>query len=122
MHVDLVDTATGDVVETCSGHTYSVRDAEFGRDGRRFVTASQDTTAAVWDTEPGSELPRIPAPRDGDRVFELDAGRRLILFMPARTNRLAVADAATGATLRTLVEEGRRELRGLFLEDGNVAA
>lgn len=122
VRVERVDTATGEVVTAYLGHTYGVRDAEFSRDGRRFVTASQDLTAAVWDTEPGSELPALASPRDAALILDMDPSLRFVLFASEKPSRLAVADGATGDTVRTLVGNGAPGLRALFLDDGNVVA
>src|SRR5262249_41977664 len=39
-----------------NGHSNSVVRAAFSGDGKRVVTASEDTTARIWDAESGKEI------------------------------------------------------------------
>lgn len=41
------------------GHTGSVRTIEYSRDGSRLVTASQDGTARVWDSQTGAQIAEL---------------------------------------------------------------
>jgi len=63
-------------------HAGAVRTAAFSQDGRRIVTASDDTTARVWDAESGEPLSpplehsnrviRAELSPDGERALTLD--------------------------------------------------
>jgi WD40 repeat protein len=53
--VSIVDIGTGNIREL-RGHTDSIYTAEFSRDGKRLLTASDDGTARVWNVREGSSL------------------------------------------------------------------
>ncbi|NUN50612.1 MAG: hypothetical protein HUU15_17510, partial [Candidatus Brocadiae bacterium] len=114
-----IDTATGEVVHRYSGHSYGVSSAAYSGDGRRVVSAANDMTAAVWDAEPGAELPLLPAPRDGGTVADFDPDRGLLLVVPP-AGGVAVADAATGITARSLRGPRPGGDPPLFLPNGHV--
>jgi WD40 repeat protein len=46
------DAKTGAEALTLKGHTDRVLSASFSPDGTRIVTASDDSTARVWDARP----------------------------------------------------------------------
>lgn len=50
--VRLVDSYTGQELHRFAGHRAAVTAARFSADGARLVTASQDTTALLWDIPP----------------------------------------------------------------------
>ncbi len=54
--VRLWNAATGQLLQTYSGHTDSALAVAFSHDGRRLVSASYDNTARVWDVDTGSQL------------------------------------------------------------------
>jgi WD40 repeat protein len=85
------------------GHTDWVRSAAFSPDGRRIVTASQDTTARIWDANTGYEVAQLRGHTDrvGGAAFSPD-GSRIVTASADRTVR--VWDAATGR--ETLVLRG----------------
>jgi WD40 repeat protein len=53
--ISLLGVRSGEVINSASPHgpIETVPDADFSPDGRRFVTASQDYTARVWDAQTG---------------------------------------------------------------------
>ncbi|HSK03808.1 MAG TPA: protein kinase [Kofleriaceae bacterium] len=55
LDVRLVDVATG-AVRDLRGHTDANYSIEWSRDGRRLLTASDDTTARVWTVADGSSI------------------------------------------------------------------
>ncbi len=114
-----IDTATGEAVQRYQGHSYTVNHAEYSRDGLRLVSASSDMTAAVWDVNPGSEMPVVPSPRDGGLIADVDPDRGLLLILPPGGG-IAYADAATGSTVRTLVDGPSTVALARFLPGGNI--
>jgi WD40 repeat protein len=47
---------TGELLFTLVGHTSGVVDIAYSPDGRKIATASNDTTAKIWDATTGREL------------------------------------------------------------------
>jgi tetratricopeptide (TPR) repeat protein len=54
--VELLDVATGRLLQTLVGHTADVVWITFSPDGRRIATASYDQTVKIWDTATGREV------------------------------------------------------------------
>lgn len=52
----IVDTRSGQVLQTLRGHEDNVLSVQFSSDGRRLLTASYDHTARLWDLGTGKEL------------------------------------------------------------------
>jgi WD40 repeat protein len=59
------DVETGQLIHTLTGHSFTVNDVRFSRDGRWLVTASADGTARIWDAKSGS--PRLILLSHGDK-------------------------------------------------------
>ncbi len=95
------------------GHTASVYDLDFSRDGSRLITGSFDKTARIWDVESERQVLSMPHP---NQVY-------LAKFSPdgqlcatgSRDSVVRVWDAGTGQLLQTL----RGHSHGLqFSRDG----
>src|SRR5262249_27429403 len=54
--IHIWDTATGQELPKCQGHTSKVLAVAFRGDGQRLVTASHDGTVRQWDTKTGHEV------------------------------------------------------------------
>ncbi|MBN1264821.1 MAG: DUF4062 domain-containing protein [Anaerolineales bacterium] len=52
----LWDTQTGEKIREFEGHTSRVTTLAFLPDGRRFISASWDSTVRVWDTHTGEQI------------------------------------------------------------------
>jgi Tol biopolymer transport system component len=75
--------------------------ASFSPDGRRIVTASDDTTARVWDAESGREIARLQAYEGTVRSASFSPdGLRIVTASSDKTAR--VWDAASGAEIALL--------------------
>ena len=53
------ETASGRPLWRLDGHTRWVQSAAFSSDGKRLVTASQDTTARIWDIKTGLPIAEL---------------------------------------------------------------
>jgi WD40 repeat protein len=83
--------------------------AEFSPDGTRFLTASWDNTARVWDSQTGAPVTPVLAPREAPRPTGLAArfspdGARVLTGSGDGTAR--VWDARTGAPLTPWMDHG----------------
>jgi WD40 repeat protein len=54
----------GKLLATLQGHAGPVYSAQFSPDGKRTVTASQDHTARLWETESGKLLATLQGHED----------------------------------------------------------
>jgi RNA polymerase sigma factor (sigma-70 family) len=73
--VHLLEVASGKERHRLAGHVGQVTSVAFSADGRRAVSASEDTTALVWDLGPAAAA--LPAGRDAawDDLAHADAAR-----------------------------------------------
>jgi WD40 repeat protein len=60
-NVDVIDTATGQVLTTVDANAREVRAMSFFPNGQRFVTGGQDGQVRIWDTETGKLLLSLKA-------------------------------------------------------------
>jgi WD40 repeat protein len=106
--VHLMEVASGQERHRLVGHRGEVTNVAYAADGRRLVSASEDTTALVWDLGPAAA--GTPAERDApwDDLTGADAARayravRLLAASPAffrdRLRPVAPADEARVARL-----------------------
>jgi WD40 repeat protein len=83
------------------GHGATVRSAAFSTDGLRIVTASNDTTARVWDSRTG--LPLIVLSGHGGRVIDAEFSPDRRRIVTASEDKIArIWDAETGKLRVTL--------------------
>ena len=86
--IALVDTETGNLLQTLEGHARGVRVLTFNADGTRLASASDDETVKLWDTATGQEvLSRQSLPNIVDIGFTRD-GRKLIAVGQDGTTRI----------------------------------
>ena len=100
-------------VITFTSHLKGVSSAEFSPDGRRIVTASEDKTLMLWDTETGERFRTLIGHGEGvlSGAFSLD-GR--YVAGASTDGDVRVWNAATGETLSTFGGGGKAINRAVF--------
>jgi WD40 repeat protein len=99
--VKVWDSATGQELFTCKGHTGRVLGVAFSSDGKQLASASMDSTMKVWDAATGREVVSLQGHKGwvAGVVFSPD-GRRLA--SAGTDGTVKVWDAATGQELLSL--------------------
>ncbi|MDX8353975.1 NB-ARC domain-containing protein [Cognatiyoonia sp. IB215182] len=99
------------------GHHRTVNGAVFSKDGRYIVTASDDSTARLWDTETGAEIRSFKGHQSivFSAVFSKD-GRHVLTASSDSTARLW--DTETGAEIRSFKGHEDDVMIAAFSEDG----
>ncbi|MFN0010457.1 MAG: protein kinase domain-containing protein [Phycisphaerales bacterium] len=99
------------------GHTKSISSATFSPDGARIVTASEDTTARVWDAASGASLAELKGhTKSVSSAAFSSEGTRIVTAGWDETAR--VWDAATGASLAELTGHTAPVRSAAFSPDG----
>lgn len=119
--VILLDTETGDIVQTLTGPNNFITSARFLNDGARVASLDQDRVMFVWDTARGETLWRA---RGVDEFFDERPDGRLVV---RRGEEIAVLAGATGETLATIeapdlwrIENAKGETPFLTIHTDNV--
>lgn len=63
--VHLIDTTTGRLVRTISGHQYGVCDLLFSSNGKHVISSGRDTTVRICGVSDGTEVAALSKPRGG---------------------------------------------------------
>jgi dipeptidyl aminopeptidase/acylaminoacyl peptidase len=101
-----------------SGHTQLVLSAIFSADGRRVITASDDSTARIWDSNTRRELMTLSGHTQAveGAAFTPD-GKLIVTASSDKTVRLW--DASTGKQLRELDGHTGKVNWAMFSPDGH---
>jgi WD40 repeat protein len=63
--VHLLDTTTGKLVRSVSGHRYGVTDLLFSASGKHLLSVGRDTTVRICQVADGKEVAQVGKPRGG---------------------------------------------------------
>lgn len=117
----------GNVARRFPGHTAAVRALVFLPDGRRFLSAGEDRTVRVWDTETGAQLTSLTGHAEAVvalavspsgrcalsasldrtlRLWDLDKGEAMSCFAGHRGRVLSVAYSPDGRYALSGDEDG----------------
>ena len=95
----IVDSTTGEVRFTLTGHSDRINTARFDSRGNRVVTASDDGLAIIWDATTGKELHRLKLHRSWVNHAEFSADGTQVLTASS-DGQVALWDANTGKLIR----------------------
>jgi WD40 repeat protein len=106
---------------TFTGHTAPVFSVSFSADGSRLVSASQDRTVRLWDTETGRSLAVLEGHTDEvfSAVFHPD-GRRIT--SAGRDRAILIWDVSSGAEVARLHGHTNYVYSLAFSPDGSTLA
>ena len=103
------------------GHEDNVNSAAYSADGQRIVTASEDKTAKVWDTETGQELMTLKG--HGGHVYSAAYSADGQSIVTASYDKTAkVWNAQTGKELMTLTGLDDQVMSATYSPDGKRIA
>lgn len=99
------------------GHTDRVNAARFSPDSKRFLTASLDNTAKLWDTRTGKLLAVLSGHKQGVSSAEFSPDGKMI-FTADGSGAVRIWDAVSANLLKVLREHDLNILSVKFSPDG----
>ena len=96
-----IDVTKFKLLQTLTGHSYDVYSATYSPDGRKIVSASEDTTIKIWNANTGSCLQTLKGHTSwvNSASYSPD-GTKIVSASNDRT--IKIWDANTGSCLQTL--------------------
>ncbi|MFM6131974.1 MAG: tetratricopeptide repeat protein [Sphaerospermopsis kisseleviana] len=119
--IKLWNIATGEEIQTLTGHSGSIRTISFSPDGKILASGSSDKTIKLWDIATGEEIQTLTGHSDWIRTISFSPdGKTLASGSDDKTVKLW--DIATGEEIQTL--GGRSDsIRTIsFSPDGKILA
>ncbi|MCI0399447.1 MAG: protein kinase, partial [Chloroflexi bacterium] len=115
------DVASGEAIQTLSGHSQWVQSIAFSPDGQLVATSSGDRTAIIWEVATGQPLQTLRGHTGfvWDLAFSPDGSQ---LATAATDTTLILWDATTGQLLRTLAGHQNGVFGVAFSPDGRLLA
>jgi hypothetical protein len=98
--VRLWDPATGALLQTLEGHSYSVKAVVFSPDSKLVASASHDGTVRLWDPATGESLQMLEGHSHWVDAVAFSPDSKLVAS--ASSDGIRLWDTATGASLQTL--------------------
>ncbi len=95
------DLKTGEVIDTLTGHTGTVRSVAWSPDGTHIVSGSRDNTIKIWDADKGAEIKTLKG-----HTFWVESvawspdGTRIV--SGSYDNTIKIWDADKGTVINTL--------------------
>lgn len=119
--VILLDAASGQLLNTLSGHTNTIRSVAFSPDGNRLVTSSWDNTALLWNVASGNRLNSVIWQAMGSDAITFSPDSKT-LASSLTDLTIALLDVSSGQTLQTLSGHTGRINSLAFSPDGGTLA
>ena len=107
--IRLVDTATGEVQRTFTGHTNAVYRGVFSPDEKLLASSSRDHTARIWDIASGQELRQLDGFRCSVKAVAFSPDGQT-LAASGNDGMLKLWDVKTGKELKSLVHKDSADI------------
>ena len=102
----LIDLKTGKLLHpTDPGHTSMIRKVAFSLDGKKIITASEDTTIGIWDSATAGLLHRLEGHHSIIRHLALDPNGQSFYSGGSRDPHIYCWDLHSGKRLRTITND-----------------
>ena len=119
--IKVFNTATGEVVCTCSDHTAPVNAVVFTADSKRLITAGRDSVIKVWDAANGTLIRTLDGATNGETQLAVSRdGTRVAGGGYGST--ACVWDLNTGKVLLTMPNHKEPVRAAAFSDDGAMLA
>lgn len=98
--IQIIDTASGDVLRRLVGHTDIVRDMIYQADNNQLVSASNDNTLIVWNVEDGTIAQQYRHPADVLKIDISESGEHILTVASDGMYRLWGSETLAQLTAR----------------------
>jgi WD40 repeat protein len=121
-NIKLWNVATGQEVETLTGHTKYINSVAFSPDGKTLASGSADTTVKLWDAATGQEVRTLKS--DSHTVYEIafSPDGKVLASVGLGGSEVKLWDIATGQEVKTLEGRVSSPKSVAFSADGKLLA